>query len=144
MVQRVRNLIRLHAKLTYDLSMNLSLLLQRMKQLLLLQALLPLQHPLLYYLVFLFCQHIFVFYFGIGADITPPVALAAFAVSGISGGKPMRTGVNAAKLAIATFTGRIFACLSRKFFPLIKGYSKFGHDVRNYAKQSYQAFQGEM
>ena len=45
----------------------------------------------------------FVFYFGIVADITPPVALAAFAATGISGGDPIRTGVNASKLAIAAF-----------------------------------------
>lgn len=47
--------------------------------------------------------HMFVFYFGIVADITPPVALAAFAATGISGGDPIRTGVNASKLAIAAF-----------------------------------------
>lgn len=47
--------------------------------------------------------HLFVFYFGIIADITPPVALAAFAAAGVSGGEPIRTGVNAAKLAIAAF-----------------------------------------
>lgn len=47
--------------------------------------------------------HLFVFYFGIVADITPPVALAAFAASGISGGEPIRTGANSAKLAIAAF-----------------------------------------
>lgn len=47
--------------------------------------------------------HLFVFYFGIIADITPPVALAAFAASGVSGGEPIRTGLNAAKLAIAAF-----------------------------------------
>jgi len=47
--------------------------------------------------------HLFVFYFGIIADITPPVALAAFAAAGISGGKPLRTGVNASKLAISAF-----------------------------------------
>lgn len=47
--------------------------------------------------------HMFVFYFGIVADITPPVALAAFAATGISGGTPMRTGGNAVKLAIAAF-----------------------------------------
>lgn len=47
--------------------------------------------------------HMFVFYFGILADITPPVALAAFAATGISGGEPMRTGGNAVKLAIAAF-----------------------------------------
>lgn len=47
--------------------------------------------------------HMFVFFFGIVADITPPVALAAFAATGISKGDPIRTGVNAAKLAIAAF-----------------------------------------
>ena len=47
--------------------------------------------------------HMFVFFFGIVADITPPVALAAFAATGISGGEPIRTGVNATKLAIAAF-----------------------------------------
>ncbi|WP_210364531.1 TRAP transporter permease [Bacillus sp. REN3] len=47
--------------------------------------------------------HLFVFYFGIIADITPPVALAAFAAAGVSGGEPVRTGVNSAKLAIAAF-----------------------------------------
>jgi TRAP transporter 4TM/12TM fusion protein len=47
--------------------------------------------------------HLFVFYFGIIADITPPVALAAFAAAGVSGGEPIRTGINSAKLAIAAF-----------------------------------------
>lgn len=47
--------------------------------------------------------HLFVFYFGIIADITPPVALAAFAASGISGGEPIRTGIIASKLAAAAF-----------------------------------------
>ena len=49
------------------------------------------------------CAHFFVFYYGIVADITPPVALAAYAGSAISGGSPMRTGVNATRLAIAGF-----------------------------------------
>ena len=47
--------------------------------------------------------HFFVFYFGIVADITPPVALAAYAGSAIAKSNPMRTGLNAAKLAIAAF-----------------------------------------
>lgn len=54
-------------------------------------------------IVIVLSAHFFVFYFGIIADITPPVALAAFAASGISGGDPIRTGVNSAKLAIAAF-----------------------------------------
>ena len=47
--------------------------------------------------------HMFVFYFGIIADVTPPVALAAYAGAGISGGNALMTGVNASKLAIAAF-----------------------------------------
>ena len=47
--------------------------------------------------------HFFVFYFGIVADITPPVALAAYAGSAIAKADPMRTGFNATKLAIAAF-----------------------------------------
>ena len=47
--------------------------------------------------------HMFAFYFGIVADITPPVALAAFAATGISGGNPIRTGAEASRLAIAAF-----------------------------------------
>jgi TRAP transporter 4TM/12TM fusion protein len=47
--------------------------------------------------------HMFCFYFGIVADITPPVALAAYAGSAIAGGNAFKTGVNATKLAIAAF-----------------------------------------
>ena len=47
--------------------------------------------------------HFFVFYFGIVADITPPVALAAYAGSAIARAKPMKTAINATKLAIAAF-----------------------------------------
>ena len=47
--------------------------------------------------------HFFVFYFGIVADITPPVALAAYAGSAIAQGNPMKTGLTATRLAIAAF-----------------------------------------
>ena len=47
--------------------------------------------------------HFFVFYFGIVADITPPVALAAYAGAAIAKANPMKTGFNATKLAIAAF-----------------------------------------
>ncbi len=47
--------------------------------------------------------HFFVFYFGIVADITPPVALAAYAGSAIAKSNPMKTAINATKLAIAAF-----------------------------------------
>ena len=47
--------------------------------------------------------HMFVFYFGIIADITPPVALAAYAGSGIARADPFMSGVTATKLAIGAF-----------------------------------------
>jgi len=47
--------------------------------------------------------HMFCFYFGIIADITPPVALAAYAGSAIAKSNPFKTGLNATKLAIAAF-----------------------------------------
>ena len=47
--------------------------------------------------------YMFVFYFGIAADLTPPVALAAYAGAGIAGSDPMKTGVTSFKLALAGF-----------------------------------------
>lgn len=47
--------------------------------------------------------YMFVFYFGIAADLTPPVALAAYAGAGIAGSDPMRTGITSFKLALAGF-----------------------------------------
>lgn len=47
--------------------------------------------------------HMFAFYFGIIADITPPVALAAFVGAGIAKANPFKTGIEATKLAIAAF-----------------------------------------
>ena len=51
----------------------------------------------------LVCAHFFVFYFGILADITPPVALAAYAGAAIARATPMKTAFNASKLAIAAY-----------------------------------------
>ncbi len=45
--------------------------------------------------------YMFVFYFGIAADLTPPVALAAYAGAGIAKADPMKTGLTAFKLALA-------------------------------------------
>ncbi|WKS99919.1 TRAP transporter permease [Gallibacterium salpingitidis] len=51
----------------------------------------------------LLVSHMFVFYFGIFANITPPVALASFAGAGIAGGDPMKTGWQSLRLALAGF-----------------------------------------
>jgi len=47
--------------------------------------------------------HLFILYFGVIADLTPPVAVAAFAAAGISGGSSMKTGFIAVRLAVAGF-----------------------------------------
>ncbi len=47
--------------------------------------------------------HMFVFYFGIMADLTPPVCLAAFTGAGIAGGNPARTGFNATSIALVAY-----------------------------------------
>ncbi len=47
--------------------------------------------------------HLFVFYFGVVADITPPVALAAYAAAGISGGNSFKTGITATGIAAGGF-----------------------------------------
>ncbi|MDO4615589.1 MAG: TRAP transporter permease [Lachnospiraceae bacterium] len=56
--------------------------------------------------------HFFVFYFGIVADITPPVALAAYAGAAIAKSNPMKTAFNASKLAIALFIVPYVFCFS--------------------------------
>ena len=67
--------------------------------------------------------HFFVFYFGIVADIPPPVALAAYAGSAIAKSDPMKTGVNATKLAIAAFiVPYIFAYSPALLFENVSGW----------------------
>ena len=70
------------------------------------------------------CAHFFVFYFGIVADITPPVALAAYAGSAIAKAPPMKTAFNATKLAIAAFVvPYIFAMNPAMLFQFAEGTS---------------------
>ncbi len=53
----------------------------------------------------LLAAHFFVFYFGILADLTPPVALAAYAGSALAGGDFWKTAINAVKYALAGYVG---------------------------------------
>jgi len=70
------------------------------------------------------CAHFFVFYFGIVADITPPVALAAYAGSAIAKAPPMKTAFNATRLAIAAFVvPYIFAFSPEMLFEFAPGTS---------------------
>jgi TRAP-type uncharacterized transport system fused permease subunit len=48
----------------------------------------------------LLATHFFVFYYGVLADVTPPVAMAAYAAAGIAGSEPMRTGLTAFRLSM--------------------------------------------
>ncbi len=56
--------------------------------------------------------HMFTFYFGIVADITPPVALAAFAAAGIAKSSPVKTGIESTRLSIAAFLAPYIFVLS--------------------------------
>ena len=53
--------------------------------------------------VFPLAAHMFVFYFGIMADLTPPVCLAAFTGAGIAGGSPAKTGITATSIALVAY-----------------------------------------
>lgn len=71
--------------------------------------------------------YMFVFYFGIAADLTPPVALAAYAGAGIAGSDPMKTGLTAFKLALAGLlipyiyvTNPILLFVDVSFWPLVQ------------------------
>jgi TRAP-type uncharacterized transport system fused permease subunit len=66
--------------------------------------------------------HMFVFYFGIVADITPPVALAAYAGSAIAGSNPLKTGVNATRLAITAFIIPYIFAMSPEMLLVCEGY----------------------
>ncbi len=70
----------------------------------------------------LLAAHMFVFYFGIVADITPPVALAAYAGSAIADSNPLRTGLNATKLAITAFIIPYIFALNPSLLLVCEGY----------------------
>jgi len=57
-------------------------------------------------------SHLFVFYFGVVADITPPVALAVYAGAAIAGSNPWKTGIEAVKLALGAFLVPYFFVMS--------------------------------
>lgn len=69
----------------------------------------------------LLASHMFCFYFGIVADITPPVALAAYAGSAIAKSNPFQTGLTATKLAIAAFLIPYMFALNPAMIMIIDG-----------------------
>ena len=73
--------------------------------------------------------HMFVFYFGIVADITPPVALAAYAGSAIAKSNPLKTGIMATKLAITAFIVPYIFAYSPEMLLVIEGYESSIIDI---------------
>ncbi|MCR5410167.1 MAG: TRAP transporter permease [Lachnospiraceae bacterium] len=67
--------------------------------------------------------HFFVFYFGIVADITPPVALAAYAGSAIAKSNPMRTAYAATKMAIGAFIIPYIFCFNPEMLLIDTGFT---------------------
>ncbi|MCQ2414359.1 MAG: TRAP transporter fused permease subunit, partial [Clostridia bacterium] len=70
----------------------------------------------------LLAAHLFVFYFGIVADITPPVALAAYAGSAIADSNPLKTGITATRLAITAFIIPYIFALSPELLLVCEGF----------------------
>jgi len=67
--------------------------------------------------------HFFVFYYGVLADITPPVALAAYAAAGMSGGDPFRTGNTAFRLGLAKVLVPFVFVFSPSLLLVAKGFT---------------------
>jgi len=69
--------------------------------------------------------HFFVFYFGILADITPPVALAAYAAAGMAGSDPLRTSVTAFRLGITKLIVPFVFVFSPSLLISVQGFTWF-------------------
>ena len=67
--------------------------------------------------------HFFVFYYGVLADITPPVALAAYAAAGMAGGDPFRTGNTAFRLGLAKVLVPFVFVFSPSLLLVAKGFN---------------------
>lgn len=75
----------------------------------------------------LIAVHLFVFYFGIMADVTPPVGLASFAAAAVSGGDPIRTGIQAFFYSTRTVILPFLFIFNTDL--LLIGVESFGHGV---------------
>ena len=67
--------------------------------------------------------HMFVFYFGILADLTPPVALAAYAAAGMAGSDPFKTGNTAFRLGISKLLVPFVFIFSPSLLLVLKGFT---------------------
>lgn len=73
--------------------------------------------------------HFFVFYFGILADITPPVALAAYAAAGMAGSDPLKTSVTAFRLGITKLIVPFVFVFSPSLLISVKGFTWYDFSV---------------
>ncbi|MBL8338313.1 MAG: TRAP transporter permease [Rhodoferax sp.] len=73
--------------------------------------------------------HFFVFYYGVLADITPPVALAAYAAAGMAGGDPFRTGNTAFRLGLAKVLVPFVFVFSPSLLLVAKGFNSYDFGV---------------
>tara|TARA_Y100000590_G_scaffold413399_1_gene509200 strand:- start:853 stop:1719 length:867 start_codon:yes stop_codon:yes gene_type:complete len=71
--------------------------------------------------------HLFVFYFGLMADVTPPVGLASYAAAGISGGDPLKTGIQAIWYSLRTGVLPIVFLFNHEL--LLIGIENFWHAI---------------
>jgi TRAP-type uncharacterized transport system fused permease subunit len=69
--------------------------------------------------------HFFVFYYGVLADITPPVALAAYAAAGMAGGDPFKTGNTAFRLGLAKVLVPFVFVFSPSLLLVAKGFTMY-------------------
>jgi TRAP-type uncharacterized transport system fused permease subunit len=73
--------------------------------------------------------HFFVFYYGVLADITPPVALAAYAASGMAGSDPFKTGNTAFRLGLAKVLVPFVFVFSPSLLMVAKGFTPYDFTV---------------
>lgn len=73
--------------------------------------------------------HFFVFYYGVLADITPPVALAAYAAAGMAGGDPFRTGNQAFRLGLAKALVPFVFVFSPSLLLVAKGFTVYDFTI---------------
>jgi TRAP-type uncharacterized transport system fused permease subunit len=73
--------------------------------------------------------HFFVFYYGVLADITPPVALAAYAAAGMAGSDPFRTGNTAFRLGLAKVLVPFVFVFSPSLLIVAKGFTPYDFAV---------------
>jgi len=64
----------------------------------------------------LFAAHFFILFFGVDADVTPPVGLASFAAASIAGANPMRTGIEAVKIGVTAYILPFLFIFSTAYF----------------------------